>query len=241
MGEFQPEAHLKGFAGCNFIALLCNKYPAIFFPLSILIMYKIFFNDRTVQLTSDSQFKAAEINGLYYKFKNIAELEDILFLFETAAKIQNLTIFHIDEKELFDHFASCFKMIEAAGGLVNNKNDEILAIKRLGKWDLPKGKLEKGENPGETAVREVREECGLNKIQLQEFFYTTYHIYRLKNKQVLKKTYWFKMLNEVTETLIPQTKENISEVKWLRMNNLNTITDNTYGSIVEVLKAASLL
>jgi ADP-ribose pyrophosphatase YjhB (NUDIX family) len=205
------------------------------------MMYKIFFDNRIVHLTSDSQLQPSEINGLYYNFNNLAELADILILFENAAKIQNLTIFHTDEKELFGHFASCFKLIEAAGGLVNNNNNEILAIKRLGKWDLPKGKMEQGEIPAETAVREVKEECGLSELGLQELFYTSYHVYRLKNQQILKKTYWFKMTNDLNEPLVPQTKENISEAIWLSIKGLNVITNNTYGSIIEVLKAASLV
>ena len=39
-----------------------------------------------------------------------------------------------------------FKVVEAAGGVVSNKNGEILFIRRMGKWDLPKGKIEKGES-----------------------------------------------------------------------------------------------
>ena len=57
-------------------------------------------------------------------------------------------------------------MIQAAGGLVNNEKDEILMIFRRGKWDLPKGKLDKGETLEECAVREVEEETGLKKLQL---------------------------------------------------------------------------
>jgi len=50
-------------------------------------------------------------------------------------------------------------------------------IFRRGKWDLPKGKLDKGETLEQCAVREVREETGLKKIKLQSPLMTTYHTY----------------------------------------------------------------
>ncbi|MEK9830598.1 MAG: NUDIX hydrolase, partial [Schleiferiaceae bacterium] len=38
------------------------------------------------------------------------------------------------------------KALTAAGGWVKNGRGEVLWIYRLGHWDLPKGKLESGEN-----------------------------------------------------------------------------------------------
>jgi 8-oxo-dGTP pyrophosphatase MutT (NUDIX family) len=38
-----------------------------------------------------------------------------------------------------------YSLVEAAGGVVVNQQKEVLWMFRLGKWDLPKGKLEKGE------------------------------------------------------------------------------------------------
>ena len=53
--------------------------------------------------------------------------------------------FHPDLEKLKKTFFKKFTLILAAGGLVTNENNEILLIFRRGKWDLPKGKLEKGE------------------------------------------------------------------------------------------------
>jgi NAD+ diphosphatase len=50
---------------------------------------------------------------------------------------------------------------KAGGGLVYNKNGEILFIFRNGKWDLPKGGKEKREKMKLTAMREVEEETGV--------------------------------------------------------------------------------
>ena len=41
MGDFHPDAHVKGLDGCNLIALICKRYSAVFFAnLSISICIK---------------------------------------------------------------------------------------------------------------------------------------------------------------------------------------------------------
>ena len=96
-------------------------------------------------------------------------------------------------EENWKDFCSKFIMIEAAGGLVFNKDGHILMIFRNGKWDLPKGKLEIGESVEECAKREVEEECGIYGLDIIEKLLDTYHTYKLKGNKILKKTYWYKM------------------------------------------------
>ena len=55
--------------------------------------------------------------------------------------------------------------IKTAGGIVI-RDDKILFIYKNGRWDLPKGKLEKGNSSRETAVIEISEETGLEKSHL---------------------------------------------------------------------------
>lgn len=69
-------------------------------------------------------------------------------------------------QEVFEKLQVRCKFILAAGGLVKNTEDQWLLIFRLGKWDLPKGKLENGETPEAAALREVEEECGIKNCQL---------------------------------------------------------------------------
>ncbi len=108
-----------------------------------------------------------------------------------------------------------FNVLGAAGGVVRNDKDEILFIRRLGKWDLPKGKIEKGEDREEAAVREVAEETGLEEVILEPFLNTTFHTYMERNgKKTLKKTFWYKMLYVGNEKPIPQIEEGILEVSW---------------------------
>lgn len=128
-----------------------------------------------------------------------------------------------------------FHFIEAAGGLVKNNNDEYLFIHRLGKWDLPKGKLEKGESVVECAVREVEEECGITISKVIEELPSTYHMYELKGELVLKRTYWFSMEYKGDQQLIPQTEEDITEVEWLPKEQFTKVIDNTYPAIKDLI------
>ncbi|UOE39574.1 NUDIX domain-containing protein [Chryseobacterium oryzae] len=124
-------------------------------------------------------------------------------------------------------------MIEAAGGLVSKPNGDILFIKRLGKWDLPKGKMEKGESREESAVREIEEETGLREVKLKDFINTTYHIYTERNgDKVLKYTHWFEMYFDGKDTSKPQIEEGITEVAWKNRNQIeNEVFPNTFKNI----------
>src|SRR6185437_13071222 len=114
-----------------------------------------------------------------------------------------------DLKKLKQAFFKHFHVIQAGGGLVKNKNDEILMIFRREKWDLPKGKLDNGENMEECAKREVEEETGLSQIKIIKPITITYHTYALFGKHNLKETHWYLMNASGNEILIPQTEEEI--------------------------------
>lgn len=130
------------------------------------------------------------------------------------------------------------KVITAAGGIVTNPDNEILFIFRRGKWDLPKGKLDEGESIEQCAVREVEEETGLQKIHLKEFIGITKHEYFDKwiNEEVIKETHWYKMCIDTEQLLIPQTEEDILEIKWVPINELEYYLANSYINIVEIIK-----
>ena len=103
-------------------------------------------------------------------------------------------------------------------------------------WDLPKGKAEPGESAEQTALREVEEECGLTGLILQRFLMSTYHIYKLNNDLMLKKTDWFEMKYKGDSAPIPLAKEDISQVRWIKRVRLKEVYDNTYTSIIDVIK-----
>ena len=126
-------------------------------------------------------------------------------------------------------------MVEAAGGLVFNQDDQILMIFRNGKWDLPKGKLEEGENKKQCAIREVEEECGIVGLDITEKLLETYHTYNLSGKKILKRTYWYKMNTDFDGELVPQIKEGITKVSWIDKNQASGKLKNSYGNISDVI------
>ena len=204
-------------------------------------MYKVFFNDRKVFLTDDFQ-KHFNINyGLFYKYQNKPELQDLLDFYRCLKIIDTLYIFHNDIDKLRSTFRACYLNIDAAGGLVKNKQGKILIIKRRDKWDLPKGKIDGKENPEQASIREVAEECGIGNIEITRPLLSTYHTYMLNDKPVLKRTTWFEMLYTGTGNPVPQIKEHITEVKWFDKSALTKVVKNTYQLILDVFRYAGLI
>jgi len=129
-------------------------------------------------------------------------------------------------------FNSLFKKINAAGGIVKNNKGEYLFIKRLGLWDLPKGKLHKKESSRDGAIREVGEETGLTDLIITKQLPCSYHIYKNNfGKEILKETHWFEMIVKGDQNLVPQKEEDISEVRWFSAPELEIPLHATYESL----------
>lgn len=203
--------------------------------------YKIFFNPRFIYLTDDP----ASIHEAGSRLTRIeddkqvrAKLADLL----KAGALETQILYSDHLTRLFENFKSSFQWIEAAGGIVFNKNDEILLIHRRGFWDLPKGKIDPGESSEHTAIREVQEETGLKnlvivrKIKLFNGFQEgTLHIYPLKKNMALKLTHWFIMKTSDKE-LRPQAEEDIDEAKWVKPTDLKNYFPKMYLNLVELLQ-----
>jgi 8-oxo-dGTP pyrophosphatase MutT (NUDIX family) len=144
--------------------------------------------------------------------------------------------YHPNFEELKKSFFKKFTFIQAAGGLVMNEKKEILIIFRRGKWDLPKGKLDRGEKLEDCAVREVEEETGLQKVKLVSALTITYHTYHEGARFILKESHWFKMKVSGEQMLVPQISEDIHEIKWVGKNELTPYLNNSFPSVIDVLK-----
>ncbi len=204
-------------------------------------MYKVFFNERKVFLTDDFQKHFNKNNGLFYKYQNRSELQELLDFYRKLRIIDTLYIFHNDIDKLRHSFRACYLNIRAAGGLVKNRDGKILIIKRREKWDLPKGKAAKKENLEQTSLREVAEECGIDNLKIIRPLLSTYHTYILDGKHVLKRTAWFEMLYSGTGSPVPQIKENITEVRWFDKSEMAEVMKNTYKLIIDVLGYANII
>jgi 8-oxo-dGTP pyrophosphatase MutT (NUDIX family) len=193
-------------------------------------MYKVFVNDKPIILT-DSLKKSN--NYRVYLFKDIVVDEILHKLKRGSSKGVNLFCANLESD--WEVFKNHFKVVSAAGGLVLNPNKEMLFIYRLGIWDLPKGRIEKGETIEETAVREVEEECGVKDLVLGDPLITTYHLFFMDNIQQLKITHWFLMKTNFQEKLTPQLEEGITKVEFKNEAQVNEASQNTYANIKLVL------
>ena len=129
--------------------------------------------------------------------------------------------------------------IQAGGGLVLNEKNEILFIYRRQKWDLPKGKLDIGENIEECAIREVMEETGIKKLTIGNLLVITTHTYEEKGISVQKETHWF-LMNATTldnPILSPQLEEDIEKIEWVPFDKIEEYLANSYNTIRLVLSA----
>ena len=152
-------------------------------------------------------------------------------------KVQRGVFLHEDVKAMLDSFKKRFSFVLAAGGFVYTKNQEVLLIFRRGKWDLPKGKLDEGEDLETCALREVKEETGLEKIELQKPLTTTSHTYHQYGEYILKESHWFLMTGEQTAVFTPQAEEDIEKCEWVAISNLAPYMENTHASVADVVKA----
>ena len=191
-------------------------------------MYKVFVNRLSIVLTSDKNYledsrtfllSSITIKEIIKKLK----LNDEIFLY------------HPNKKKLLKEFKKKLKTIVAAGGIVKNDENQILFIFRKGKWDLPKGKIEKNEKIDDGALREVVEETGVKKIKIDRFFDTTYHIIKTQKQFFLKETHWYKMKSNYKGKLRPQKSEGIRSVRWKKIKEAKEIKKKTFRNISIIL------
>ncbi len=149
-------------------------------------------------------------------------------------KLKTLTLITERKSKLILHLKDQFKIVKAAGGLVV-KDNNILMIYRMGMWDLPKGKLNKKEDPQEGALREVEEECNI-KVSIAGKLPKTWHSYAYKGNKILKKTSWYIMECEDDSLMKPQAEEFIEQVKFMTPEEVEAVLPEAYASIAFVVR-----
>lgn len=189
-------------------------------------MYKVFVNNRPLFLTN----KIEKETDFQLFLLNSVDIEQLVSKF-FKNKIHKALLYHPDEKEILNTLKSKIPVEKAAGGLVYNKKGEILFIFRNGKWDLPKGGLEKKEKKKDAAMREVEEETGVNKLKIIEKIEKTYHIFKRNGKFKLKITHWYKMESSFEGIPTPQTEEGIEKAVWIKTEDVPELLQNSYENI----------
>jgi len=159
-----------------------------------------------------------------------------LFASLQSGKVQIASaIFHNTDLLLSMVKSAFTKHIVASGGVVVNSKNDILFIYRNGFWDLPKGKVEQGEDYRAAGIREIQEETGIKNVIITKELPVTFHTYKEAMKLVLKETRWYEMHSDDTE-LTPQTEEGITEIKWVSTKELPAILKKSYGNIQLLMK-----
>lgn len=201
-------------------------------------MYKVFFNDRVVNIIAEKEQKSEVFTGQSVKSDNDILLnQSINYFLKSDIKILNLISDNIND--LWKSFSDYFNIVYAAGGVVRKENNILFIFKR-GRWDLPKGKIEKDESPENAAIREVEEECGIHNFKIVNNLPSSYHIYKSpytksSEEWILKKTYWYEMEYQGIESLKPQKDENIEKVEWIKYQDLDNIIGKTYANLVSII------
>ena len=189
-------------------------------------MYKVFVNDKPLFLTNEI-FKETDFQLFLLESVDFKQL--IVKMFQN--KIQKAYLYYPDEKEIMKVLKTKIPVNKAGGGLVYNKNGEVLFIFRNGKWDLPKGGTEKGEDIEQTSMREVEEETGVNGLKIIKKLQKTYHIFKRNGVYKLKITHWFEMQTDFEGIPEGQIDEGIDKVEWKNPTQIQEALKNSYENI----------
>jgi 8-oxo-dGTP diphosphatase len=105
----------------------------------------------------------------------------------------------------------------------NGSGYEIVAVQRARHedWSLPKGHIEEGESREQAAVREVREETGLEARIVGDLGEIVY-FYRRRNGGLVRKTVYHYLMEATTQQLGGPNWE-VSEARWLPIREAHTL------------------
>ena len=189
-------------------------------------MYKVFVNDRPLFLTNEI---LKETDFQFFLLDSVDVKQVIVKMFQN--KIHKAYLYHPDEKEIMKKLKSKISVNKAGGGLVYNKNGDVLFIFRNGKWDLPKGGIKKEELIEACAIREVEEETGVSGLKIGAKLQKTYHIFKRNGSYKLKITHWFEMKTNFDGIPVGQLEEGIEKVAWLNQEQIKEALKNSYENI----------
>ena len=189
-------------------------------------MYKVFVKDALLILTSD----LSDTKNQDYFMLNGNAIQTAIDALATK-KLKLAYIYHPNHEEILKKFTKKIPLQVAAGGVITNKKGQVLFIFRNNKWDLPKGKLDKGESLKEAALREVEEETGVKGLKLENHLKTTYHIFKSSGTYKLKEVHWYAMKTSYDGKLKGQKSEGIAKVKWMGPKKIQKALENSYVNI----------
>jgi 8-oxo-dGTP pyrophosphatase MutT (NUDIX family) len=199
-------------------------------------MYKVFVKEVAIIVASD---KDAFPDYDVFSLKKV-NLQKIIRKIRKG-KLERVLLYCKCNKKLLKHLHKKLPLVIAAGGLVINNKQEYLFIHRNGKWDLPKGKMDKNETVADTAVRETMEETGVQDLIINKYLGATYHIFDWRENSKIKLTHWYVMSTNHTGSLVPQENEGIEQATWLSKEDAVNALKVSYENIKYLFPADMLI
>jgi ADP-ribose pyrophosphatase YjhB (NUDIX family) len=199
--------------------------------------YEVHVAGKPVIIGERPRVKDLRVNWLVIRIDDLVQLRSALRVLKRSGEVQGLWLYGRSVSRAWSLFRSAFRFVQAAGGAVTDEHGRLLVIRRKGKLDLPKGKMDKGEGVEEGALREVCEECGLIRVRIVRPLAVTWHTYTRRGRQELKRTDWFLMRSTSRQKLVPEAKEMIEEVFWMKRDAVRSMRQETYASLRKVLNA----
>ena len=192
--------------------------------------------NHNIDASSEAITPAKFINHLWIKNASDKDFDLVLQHLNSKVPTNVLSVFIsvLDYPSIKEYLQNKFKIVKAAGGLIRKK-EKFLMIYRLKKWDLPKGKKERGENYRQTAVREVQEECNIS-VKIGTKICTTWHTYTMNKRAMLKKTKWYVMESMDDSRMKPAQVEDIEEARWMNPKEVYHALEHSYKSISYVFE-----
>ena len=199
-------------------------------------MYRLFCNNRMLSANNFCENLLSVDNKCV---KNFDDLAAKIMHWLTDDTVGNLVLGDVDGEALACAIKAVFRQAPAAGGVVVIDN-QFVAIERNGIPDLPKGHIEKGEDPQTAALREVEEETGITDLEIIKELPATWHCYLLDNQWTIKKTSWYLMRTASGMKNIPQTEEGISKVYLVDKEGIKEFENNTFDSLKRLIPSIIL-
>lgn len=129
----------------------------------------------------------------------------------------------------------------SAGGIVfrslagGGAEVALISVGEPPRWQLPKGLVDRGEKPETTAVREVREEAGIEativeKLKLVEYWYQA----TVAGKRVRYHKFVHFFLMKYVSGNVEDHDHEVNEARWVELNKaLETIAFRSERAVLE--------
>ncbi len=130
----------------------------------------------------------------------------------------------------------------SAGGIVFRRDGErtlfLLIRDPYRNWGFPKGHMEAGEAPEQTALREVGEETGLQELELRATIATIEWEFRFRGRRIHKTCHFF-LMETRSQRATPLRAEGISACRWASFEQAESLI--AYENARAVLRQAQTL